>query len=125
MKKRSESRVKTKTIPVRVSPEEKLKVESLAASCKMSRSSYLLQAGLGITPSSKTDLEAVHALADARSNLGRLGGLLKGWLAGSFSQPAPSLKSHADVLKLLREIEVAQKSVVAAAIKVAGKGNNS
>ena len=121
MGKRSESRIKTKAIPVRVTPEQKAQVRALAASCLMSSSAYLLQAGLGITPSSKVDQNAIQELAALRADLGRLGGLFKGWLAGSFPQPAPTLQTSGDVIRLRREIEATQKLVVEAVNRVSGK----
>lgn len=124
MKKRSESRVKTKTIPVRASPEQKVKVKALAAACSMSSSAYLLQAGFGITPSSKTDLSAIKELAALRADMGRMGGLLKGWLAGSFAQQAPALKTAGEVNQVIREIEATQKLVVEAVNRVSGKSIN-
>ena len=72
-------------------------------------------------PKSQTDQNAISELAATRADLGRLGGLLKGWLAGQFSQAAPTPKTHAEVSALLREIETAQKKVVAAVNKVEGK----
>lgn len=120
MNKRSESRVTTKMIPVRATPEQLKEIDARAASCVMSRSSYMLQRGLGFTPSSKTDKEAILELASLRADLGRLGGLLKGWLAGSFEQQPPDIRTRDHVVKLLRQIEDMQQRVIDTVKKIAG-----
>ena len=50
-----------------------------------------------------------------------MGGLFKGWLAGSFSQPAPTLKTSGDVIRLRREIEATKNLVVEAVNRISGK----
>jgi hypothetical protein len=72
-------------------------------------------------PKSQTDQNAIGELAATRADLGRLGGLLKGWLGGQFSQATPIPRTHAEVEALLREIKTAQNKVVVAINKVAGK----
>lgn len=121
MAARSESRVKTLTIGVRASPEEKEKLQLRAAAFGISMGELCRQAIFGSVPKSKTDQDARRELSATRADLGRLGGLLKGWLSGSFEQGAPVLKTHADVVKLLRDIEVTQQRVVAAFEKLAEK----
>jgi plasmid stability protein len=121
MAARSESRVKTLTIGVRASPEEKEKLQVRAAAFGISMGELCRQAIFKSTPKSKTDQEAIGELAATRADLGRLGGLLKGWLSGSFPQGSPTPQTHADVVKLLHEIEDAQKKVVQAFQNLAGK----
>ncbi len=118
----SESRKKTKLVQVRCTPEEKRSLKERAAEFGVSVGELCRRVILGAIPKSLTDQNAILELAATRADLGRLGGMLKGWLAGSFSQPAPSPKDHLDVVKLLREIEAAQKKVVEAVHKVIGKG---
>lgn len=118
---RSESRQKTVTIGVRATPFEKAKLKSRAEAFDVSVGELCRQAIFGSVPKSKTDQDARRELAATRADLGRLGGLLKGWLAGSFEQGTPVPKTHSDVVKLLREIEAAQNLVVAAVKKLAGK----
>ena len=117
----SELRHKTQLIQVRASPEEKAKLKSRAAAFGISMGELCRQVIFSSTPKSKTDQDAIHELAATRADLGRLGGLLKGWLAGSFHQDSPAPKTHADVVALLREIEDAQKRVVAAFTQISGK----
>jgi len=117
----SESRQKTELIQVRATPFEKAKLKSRAEAFDVSVGELCRQAIFGSVPKSKTDQDARRELAATRAELGRLGGLLKGWLSGSFMQGAPVPKTYADVVKLLREIELAQKRVVDAVKKLAGK----
>lgn len=75
----------------------------------------------GAKPKSKTDQSAIQELADTRADLGRLGGLLKGWLAGSFEQEKPGPRSRAEVDRLLGEIERAQEKVLASVKTLTGQ----
>jgi hypothetical protein len=67
-------------IKVRVLPDEKAKIEALAASVGESASSYLRLVGLGHQPRSMIDREQARELVRINGDLGRLGGLLKLWL---------------------------------------------
>ena len=118
---RSESRVKTEIIPVRATPLEKTELHARAAQFGISAAELCRRLIWGAVPVSKTDQIAISELAATRGDLGRLGGLLKGWLAGSFSQGSPLPKTHAEVMALLRKIDFAQKAVIEAVSKVAGK----
>ncbi|MFA5170258.1 MAG: hypothetical protein WC426_01735 [Sulfuriferula sp.] len=117
----SELRNKTKLIQVRATPEEKAKLKSRAMAFGISVGELCRRAIFGAKLKSKTDQDAILELAATRADLGRLGGLLKGWLSGSFSQGAPAVQTHADVVGLLRQIEVAQKEVYAAAKRLMDK----
>jgi len=118
---RSESRIKTKLIQVRVSPEEKLQLKARAADFGVSVGELCRRSIFSAVPKSVADQNAIQELAALRADLGRMGGLFKGWLAGSFSQPAPTLTTSGDVIRLRREIEATQKLVVDAVNKVTGK----
>ena len=113
MARHSESRLKTKMIGVRATPREKEVLQARARSFGVSMGALCRQIVFGITPSSKLDMEAIRELAVTRADLGRLGGLLKGWLAGSFPQNRPQPQTHVEIIKLLNEIDQAQKNVVA------------
>lgn len=118
MSPRSESRIRVKTIQVRATPEEKELLKARADAYGISVGELCRQTIFGAKPKSKTDLEAIHALANANASLARLGGLQKGWLAGAFpSSPPPDRKQ---VRGLLHEIEVAQRVVIFAVKKLAG-----
>lgn len=121
MAARSETRQKTVTIGVRATPFEKEKLKDRAAAFGVSVGELCREAIFRSVPKAKTDLDAIQELATTRADLGRLGGLLKGYLAGSFPSGTPDNKSHTDVVKMLREVEAAQKLVVEAVKKVASK----
>ena len=106
----------TKTVQVRATPDEKDRLKVRAAAFGISLGELCRQTIFGSKPKAKTDLEAIQALALARADLGRLGGLLKGWLAGSFSSSPPPDQKH--VRDLLHEIEAAQNVVVKAVKKL-------
>jgi hypothetical protein len=121
MSMRSESRKKTEVIQVRATPQEKAELKSRASEFGVSVGELCRRAIFSSVPKSLADQNAIHELAVLRADLGRMGGLFKGWLVGSFSQPVPTLKTSGDVIRLLREIEAAQKLVVEAVNKVSGK----
>ena len=58
-------------------------------------------------------------LANTRADLGRLGGLFKGWLAGSFERGKPGEKSQIEIRRLLDDIELAEAKVIASVKKLA------
>lgn len=118
---RSESRVKIKTLGVRVTPEEKIMLKRIADSFGISVAELCRQTVFNSTPKSKTDQSAISELAATRADLGRLGGLLKGWLSGSFLTGTPTPQAIPDVVALLREIDASQKLVISAVTKVSEK----
>ncbi len=67
-------------IVVRVTPDEKAEIESLARQTGHSTSAYLRLLGQGYMPKSIVDNFKVMELARINGDLGRLGGLLKLWL---------------------------------------------
>jgi hypothetical protein len=117
----SESRQKTQLIQVRATPVEKEQLKSRAGEFGISMGELCRQIVFGTIPKSKTDQQAILFLAAMRADLGRLGGLLKGWLAGSFSQSPPVLKTHSQVISLLHEIEDAQKMIIVTVKKLVDK----
>lgn len=108
----SESRNKTELVQVRCTPDEKSSLRERASDFGVSVGELCRRAIFSSIPKSKVDQKAVQELANLRADLGRMGGLLKGWLAGSFEQKPPVLRSHTDVVSLLREIDARQKSVL-------------
>jgi hypothetical protein len=67
---------------VPVLPEEKAAIEALAKQARRPVARYLREVGQGYKLHSAVDLDAVRELARINGDLGRLGGLLKLWLAG-------------------------------------------
>jgi plasmid stability protein len=121
MATRSESRQKTELIQVRATPEEKEKLRARADAFGVSVGELCRQSIFGAKLKSRTDQEAIEELAATRADLGRLGGLLKGWLSGSFPQGIPSSNVRTDVVELLHAIQKAQACVIDAFTKMAGK----
>jgi len=108
---RSESRQKTELIQVRATPEEKEQLKTRAAAFGVSMGELCRQTIFGAKPKSRVDQNAIQELAATRADLGRIGGLLKGWLAGSF--PAAPRPSTEQVRVLLKQIEASQVTVIA------------
>lgn len=115
----SESRKKTVTVQVRATHEEKAMLKARAAAFGISIGELVRQTIFRTTPKAKTDLEAIQALAISRADLGRVGGLLKGWLSGSF--PDSPIPNQAEIRVLLHEIEAAQVVVLNAVKKLVDK----
>lgn len=121
MAKHSESRKKTELVQVRCTPDEKSALKSRASAFGVSVGELCRRAIFSAIPKSLSDQQAIAELAESRADLGRLGGLLKGWLAGSFSQPVPDMKHRLEIMPLLRKIDEGQSRIVEIARKVVGK----
>jgi predicted aconitase len=117
----SESRNKTQLVQVRCTPVEKLALKERADAFGVSVGELCRNAIFGSIPQSKTDKDARRELAATRADLGRLGGLLKGWLGGKFSQATPIPRTHAEVEALIQEIKLTQVKVMDAVKNVTGK----
>jgi len=119
LEKKSEKRIKTKTIGVRATPSEYDQFKAVADSFGVSVGELCRSASFNLVLKSKTDQEAIGNLAACRADLGRLGGLLKGWLANTFpNAPAPDRQR---VIALLNEINAAKTVMVNAAQKLMAK----
>jgi hypothetical protein len=97
-----------KPCAVWVTPEEKAKIERLAAATGNSVSTYLRTLGLGYEPKSILDAARVGDLLKACGDLGRLGGLLKLWLSERPGEGAPA----EDVRALLHSIGELRDQIV-------------
>lgn len=118
---RSESRQKTELIQVRATPAEKARLRARADAFGISPGKLVRETIFSTTPKAKTDKQAIGELAATRADLGRLGGLLKGWLAGAFDQAPPPPQTLEEVRALLQEIEAAQTDVLVAVKKLVDK----
>ena len=119
MAARSESRQKTELIQVRATPEEKEQLRTRAAAFGVSMGELCRRTIFDAKPQARVDQDAIQELAVTRADLGRLGGLLKGWLAGSFpASPRPNIEQ---VRALLKQLEVSQAAVVATVKRLVGK----
>lgn len=75
-------------LQVTVNADERERIKARAAAASLSVSSYLRAAGLGQTIRSTLDYATVLELAKINADQGRLGGLLKLWLADRPGQGA-------------------------------------
>jgi hypothetical protein len=116
---KSELRKMSVTLQVRATPEEKAMLKARAGAFGISVGELIRQTIFKSKPKSKTDLEAIHALAVTRSDLGRLGGMLKGALSGVF--PNSGLLDQKQTRDLLHKIEAAQAEVVDSVNFLVGK----
>jgi hypothetical protein len=78
---RNTTRKNSTPIKVWVLPEEKNLIEENARATGRSVSSYLRAVGIGYQPKSVLDHKSIADLVKVNADLGRLGGLLKMWLA--------------------------------------------
>ena len=106
----------TATIQVRATPAEKALLKTRADAFGLSLGELCRKAIFNAKLKSKTDQQAIVELASTRADLGRVGGLLKGWLSGAF--PAVTSAEAVNVRSLLRQIEAAQNVVAEAAKKL-------
>lgn len=112
-KPRSENRVKTKLVQVRATPEEKAALKARADAFGISMGELCRQAIFGMKAKSNVDQQAIKELADARADLGRLGGLLKGWLGGAAFPDAPGRPSDKiHIEDFIKRISVAENVVL-------------
>jgi hypothetical protein len=95
-------------INVWVTTEERKQIERRAGATSLPVSVYLRKLGLGFEPKSTLDAERVGDLMKACGDLGRLGGLLKLWLAERAGEGAP----EADVRALLHSIGELRDQIV-------------
>ena len=80
-KPKSEARQRTDQIKVRVTPAEKASIDANADGHSITTPEFLRRLGCNVVPTSTLDHQVVRDLAHVAGDLGRLGGLLKLWLA--------------------------------------------
>lgn len=76
-----QTRKSTTPIKVYCLPEEKAVIQAHASTAGLSVAAYLRKVGLGYEVEALVDIEQVKELSRVNGDLGRLGGLLKLWLA--------------------------------------------
>lgn len=112
-KPRSENRIKTKLIQVRATPEEKAQLKARANAFGISMGALCRETIFGAKPKSRVDQQAIIELAQTRADLGRLGGLLKGWLGGKAFPDAPGSPPDKKYIEsLVKEIAAAEEIVL-------------
>ena len=102
----SETRKRQKKIFVRVSEDELGEITRNASAHDLSNPAYLRLLGLGDRPKSTLDSQHILTLAKINGDMGRLGGLLKLWLAEKEGH-AKSL----DIPKLVTELKELKASL--------------
>ena len=100
----SRSRQRQHALRVYVLPDERSRIAASAERAGLSVANYLRALGLGYEPPSAVDYQAVRDLAKVAGDQGRLGGLLKQWLATKPGEGA----SEFDVSRLLDELLLLQ-----------------
>lgn len=118
---RSEKRIKIDYIQVRCSPEEKAQLRARAEAFGVSMGELCRETIFRTKPNSKTDQQAIAELVETRADLGRLGGLFRGWLGGEAFPNAPMAPDNKPVRELLHDIETAEKTVLAAVKKLVAR----
>lgn len=104
---RRQARERLRPLRVVVSVAERAEIERRAELAGLSISGYLRAAGLNHPIQSTLDYAAVRELAQVAGDLGRLGGLLKLWLAEKRGVGAKPI----DVDRLLKDTRALQDQV--------------
>lgn len=102
-----ERRDRVRRLLVSVTPTERAEIERRAGVAGMSVSAYLRATGLNHPIRSTLDFQAVRELAQVAGDMGRLGGLLKLWLAEKRGQGAKPI----DVDRLLKDTRTLQDRI--------------
>lgn len=98
------TRDRNRPLKVLVTNAERTEIAMRAQATRLPVSAYLRALGLGYTPSSTLDAQAILALLKVNADQGRLGGLLKLWLS---TRPGTGA-SVSSVRALLHDIETRQ-----------------
>lgn len=100
----TQTRERKRPLNVYVTPNERLDIQRRAKEARMSVSTYLRVLGLNHKPKSMLDQDGIRSLIKLHGDQGRLGGLLKLWLA---TKPGQGV-SGVEVRALYHKIEVLQ-----------------
>jgi hypothetical protein len=112
MEDTSQPRRNTQPIRVWVTPQEKAAIAEMASTTGNSTSAYLRKVGLGYEVRSILDFGRAQDLVKVNADLGRLGGLLKLWLAGDKRLEGYSqIELRRLVLMLLMKVETNQQEM--------------
>lgn len=95
---------RTARLEVRLTPSERAEIAARARAAALPLSDYIRASALHASVRSVYDLDAVNTMAALNGNLGRVGGLLKLWLAERRGDGAAAVKVD-DVLASLMEIK--------------------
>lgn len=87
VKSKSQKRIRQKYIKVILTEDEKSKIEKNAELAKISSSQYLRDLGLGYKPKSLVDIMVIQEVRSLKSDMNKVGGLLKLLLSGQKVDP--------------------------------------
>ena len=113
MGKAQGTRPRAHRIDIWADDDEVAAINERAKALRLSRSEYLRNLGLGYQPKGQFDQEAIRALVKLHADQGRLGGLLKLWLAEKKGEGA----STKAVRSLLQQIEALQMQMAQLVMK--------
>jgi hypothetical protein len=116
--KLSKEEFRGKKISVRVNESELTEITERAKMCGVLPSEYLRSLSLNYPISSKVDKWAFKELSNSRSDLGRIGGLLKMWLNNESRKPG---LDEREVINLLSQIRESQDFLTVCAKKLVTK----
>lgn len=91
--------------PIYLLPEERAALEDGADKTRLPLATYIRQVALGYQPASKVDSLAVVELARLRADVGRVGGLLKLWLAEKRGQGGVTPRQVSDLYDELQALK--------------------
>src|SRR5690554_1793850 len=111
----SETRARNLQIKVRVNQEELDEITRTAEQCDLKPSTFLRELGLGHEPKSTVDIQAFEKLAQLHGDIGRVGGLLKMWLADNSKS---GFGRHLNIPELVDRLIALQEEIGEAAKKL-------
>ena len=92
---------RSSALTLRCTPDERAEIEARALASGLPLSEFIRVSAQTVTIRARADLDAVAGLAKIAGDLGRLGGLLKLWLAERRGDGAPAV----EVDKVLADIK--------------------
>lgn len=102
-------------ISIRMTDEEKKKIDKLAKQTALSRSKYIRLTAQGVVPRSQLDHSVVYELGKLHADIGRTGGLLKMWLSRNEDM---GVHHKLDVQHLVAEITALKQQIKSAVEKL-------
>jgi hypothetical protein len=105
MGKAQGNRPRSHRMDVWADAEELAAINARCKALRLSRSEYLRNLGLGYQPKGQFDQEAIRELVKLHADQGRLGGLLKLWLAEKKGEGA-SVKEVRSVLQQVESLQM-------------------
>lgn len=101
-------RIRQKVIQVVVTEAKKKQIEENAAQGNLSASQSLRDLGLGYQPKSLTDVKTIQEIRSLKSDMNKVGGLLKNLMNGELTDPK---EIRSKVNRLLLDFSKNQNSI--------------